>query len=90
MKYFWPTKDPDSILDYSIDWSNWLEGDTLQSVDWFLPAGITKENQSNTTTVATVWLSGGADGNVYNIVCRIVTAGGRTDEVTIRLPVKNK
>ena len=89
MRYYWPVKDPDAVLDYSVDWSNWLGDDTISTVTWEVPTGIKKENQSNTTTVATVWLSGGTAGNTYDITCRITTAGGRTDDRTVRLKVSS-
>lgn len=39
-------KDPDAKLPYTVDWSPWLagEGDTIASVTWIVPDGITKES----------------------------------------------
>ena len=35
-------KDPASVLDYTIDWTNWLGGnDTVSSVTYDLETGIT-------------------------------------------------
>jgi hypothetical protein len=87
------TKDPSAILDYSVDWDadNWLGTDTITGTPvWTVPAGITKTTQSNTTTVATAWFSGGTHGTDYDVACKITTAGGRTDERTIRLQVRNR
>ena len=39
MSYKWPNKDPDEILDYSIDWSRFLGSDTIATnprVAWFI------------------------------------------------------
>ena len=83
-------KDPDAILDYAIDWTSWLSGDTISTVTWTVPAGITKTAQSNSTTVATIWLSGGAAGVEYSLICRIVTAAARTDDRSIKIYVKQK
>lgn len=87
----WPAKkDPDEVLDFEIDWSARLgDSDAISSVTWTVPAGLTKESQSNTTTVAVVWLSGGlvADES-YQIGCRIVTTGGRTYDQTGLLVMK--
>ena len=33
------TKDPDAVLDYSVDWSLWLAGDTISSSEWLLDDG---------------------------------------------------
>lgn len=81
-------KDPDSTVDYEWDWSDWLEGDTIASVVWVVPAGITQTTQSNTTTAATIWLSGGTDGTTYEVTCRITTAAGRTADRSARIPVR--
>ena len=52
-------KDPDEVLDYSIDWSTWLDSDTISSSSWTVESGITKDSDSNDTTSTTIWLSGG-------------------------------
>lgn len=84
-------KDPDAVLDYSVDWGSlgWLiGGDTISAVTWTVPAGITKTSQTNSTTVATAWLSGGTAGVDYDVVCHITTAGGRQDDRTLRIQVR--
>lgn len=83
-------KDPDAVLDYQIDWSDWLGADTIATSTWTVGTGITKDSDTNTTTAATVWLSGGTAGMSYSATNRIVTALGRTDERTIQITVKNK
>lgn len=77
-------KDPSAVLDYGFDWSAWLaDGDTIASVVWTVPTGITKDNQSESTTIATVWLSGGTAQTQYLVGCKITTAAGRVDERTL-------
>jgi len=71
-------KDPDSILDYVVDWSEWLGSDTVSSSTFTVGTGLTKDSESNTTTTATVWVSGGTANSSYTVTNRIVTAGGRT------------
>lgn len=83
-------KDPDAKLDYIIDWSEWLDTDTISASDWVVPTGITEESDSNTTTTATIWLSGGVVGSVYAVANRITTVGGRIDDRTITVKVMNK
>lgn len=85
--YRWPTKDPDSIKDYQSDWTDWLDGDTIATSDFTVPSGLTRQSQSTTTTISTVWLSGGTPGRTYSIVHRITTAAGRKDDRTIKLSV---
>lgn len=83
-------KDPDAVLDYQADWATWLGEDTISSSTWIVPDGITKDSDTNTTTSATVWLSGGTAGSNYSITNRIVTDGGRTDDRTIKIQVREK
>lgn len=78
-------KDPESVLDYQIDWSTWLGSDTIASSSWVIPTGITEDSDSNTTTTATVWLSGGTAGTTYTVTNRIVTAGGRTEDRSLTI-----
>ncbi len=83
-------KDPHATLDYGVDWSAWLGADTIESVAWSVPAGLTKTAESNTDTVAYVWLSGGTAGTTYQVVCRVTTTGGRTDDRTLELICKER
>jgi len=83
-------KDPDAVLDYGFDWSEWLDDDTIVTSDWTIPAGLTENSASNTTTTTTVWLSGGLAGGVYDCTNRIVTTAGRTDDRTLRVIVQER
>ncbi len=76
-------KDPNAVLDYSLDWATWLGADTISTSVWTVPTGLTRDSQSNTTTVAQVWLSGGTVGQLYAVNNRIVTAAGRTADRTL-------
>lgn len=86
------TKDPASTLDYTVDWDgdDWLGTDTIATSTWTVPSGLTQASSSNTTTTATVWLSGGVADQDYDVTNKIVTAGGRTDERTIRVQVRQR
>lgn len=87
---FTAVKDPQSTLDYRFDWSAWLTTDTITTVAWTVPAGITQTAATNTTTTATIWLSGGTVGTRYTVVCRITTAAGRIDERSLLVSVQQK
>jgi hypothetical protein len=78
----WPTKDPDEVVDYSIDWTARLESDTIVASSWIVPSGITRNSDSFTPTSTTIWLQGGTDGAAYSFVNRVITAGGRTFDQT--------
>lgn len=71
-------KDPDTILDYLINWGPWLGADDISTSTWTIPAGITKVTDTNTTKTVTIWLSGGSIGERYTLENEIVTTGGRT------------
>jgi hypothetical protein len=92
---WWIAKDPDDEKDYERDWSDWLAlsgDDTIASVSWVVDDGlvvVTAKN-SNTTTAATVWLSGGTAGRNYNVTCRITTAGGRTCDSSFEVRCRSK
>lgn len=84
-------KDPNAVLDYGFDWSSWLAtGETISTSTWVVPTGITKDSDSKTTTTTTIWLSGGTDGENYDVVNRIVTSAGRTDDRAITIKVRNR
>jgi hypothetical protein len=80
-------KDPSAVLDYKIDWSAWLAGDTIYVSAWTADAGITINSNSNSTTTATVWLSGGTAGTSYAVTNHITTAAGRQDDRSISIQV---
>jgi len=80
-------KDPDAVKDYVLDLEEWLNSDTISTATWTVPSGITEDSSSNTTTTATIWLSGGTAGQEYDLVCQVVTAGGRTEDFSITVPV---
>ena len=86
----WFIKDPNAVLDYTIDWSRWLGTDTISTATWTVQTGITKVTDSKTTTTATVWLSGGTAGTDYTVTCRITTVGVRTDDRSIKIQVRER
>lgn len=85
-------KDPQAVLDWQFNWSNWLSagesitGTPVVTVD----SGLTKDSQSNTGNTVTVWLSGGTLGTLYKVACRVTTNQGRTDERTIGIRITDR
>ena len=79
-------KDPNAVLDYQWDWSDWLAvGETISTAVFTVPTGLVLSSQSNTTTTATVFLSGGTVGDGYQVTLRITTNQGRTEDRSIYL-----
>jgi len=74
-------KDPNAVLDYAIDWSSWLATEeAISSHTVTVETGLTKDSDSESDGVVTVWLSGGIAGTTYTVAVKIVTDAGRTDE----------
>jgi hypothetical protein len=87
------TKDPDAVLKYKFDWSDWLaSGETISTHTITPEAGITVDSSSitDTNTSVTVTLSGGTAGNVYDVACLITTSDSQTDERTIKITCRQR
>ena len=79
-------KDPDAVLDYAFDWSAWLASEeTINSHTVTVDTGLTKDSDSESSGIVTVWLSGGTAGTSYKVACKIVTNEGRTEERSITI-----
>lgn len=83
-------KDPDAVLDYTVDWSAWLGADTIASVVVTPEDGITVDDTSFTDTTATAIISGGTAGVTYAVTFQITTAAALVDERTITLIVAER
>jgi hypothetical protein len=83
----WPTKSPGEVLDYAIDWTVPLAGDTITKSTWIVPASITKVKDSRNGNVCTVWLAGGKMDERLLIINRGETTAGRTIEQHVKLRI---
>ncbi len=101
----WPIKDPSEILDYSIDWSRFLEGSVIQSVQWYIRDadgvktavgeaqtvhGLTLFSQVSTNTVATARFGAGTNNVKYRVTCAITYDTHLVAERVVQLPVKDR
>lgn len=85
-------KDPDAVLDYPIDLTDWLGADTLDTTP---VTGTRVEVSANgvldstviNDPIVTAWVSGGDVGDVITVTFKIVTTSGRNDDRSIRLIV---
>ena len=84
------TKDPNAVLDYTIDWTRWLAGDQVATSEWLPSTGLTKMADTKTASSATVWLSGGTAGQSYTVTNRITTTGGRTEDRSVTIRVEER
>ena len=105
MSFRWPNKDPDEILDYSVDWSRWLNGATISSVVWSVDDstgtktaitsgstvnGIQNISQTISGGVATINLGLGTANIEYKFYCSMSDSTGNVAERVIRLRVKEQ
>lgn len=82
------TKDPDAVLDYIFDWTDWLSpNEEITTSTMLVSAGLVIDTSSHGNYTATAWVSGGTAGRPYLLTNRITTNQGRTDDrsVTIRV-----
>tara|TARA_B100000900_G_C20014747_1_gene487394 strand:- start:173 stop:493 length:321 start_codon:yes stop_codon:yes gene_type:complete len=106
MSLKWPNKDPDEILDYSIDWSRFIGSATLSTAAWSVDNadgvkttlvasgptvhGIQLVSSTLTNTVVTARVSLGTDNVRYKFYCTVTTSDGLTFERTVLLRVREK
>lgn len=84
-------KDPDATLDWIFDWNLWLgTTEIISSAEFIVDPGITVVATANTQKTATVWLSGGTEGQVYRVTCRVTTGEGRIDDRSFTLRCTNR
>lgn len=104
MSYRWPNKDPQDTLDYTIDWSRFLNtGVTITGASWFVEgadkvkqtitggqtkAGISVSALINTTTTTGLVLMQGSANVDYKFYCQVTLSNGNIVERSVRLSVK--
>lgn len=88
----WPKpKDPDAVLDYQFDWSQWLQdGETIDTSIFIVEGSATLEtfDESIDGGFTTFWARNGAAGDVARITNRVTTNQGRTDDDTATLRIR--
>jgi hypothetical protein len=79
------SKDPNAVLDYTIDWSAWLGDDQILTSTWTVPGGLSQSGVTFSGSTTTIWLSGGIAGTSYSVYNQITTVGGRTEKRTFKV-----
>lgn len=87
------TQQPNEVMDYDLDFSNWLPiGDTVSSVTLSVSPSMTMPPSyaiNASGTVVKVWVyAGGVNGTTYKITARATTAEFRVKEAEIKVKVK--
>lgn len=90
-------KDPTADLVYTVDWSQWLpQGQTISTSAWTLETitgdttPLVNEGTSNTTTKASIEISGGTTGKIYKVYNSITTSAGYNDRRYFRIKVRTR
>jgi hypothetical protein len=84
-----PDKDPDETRAYAIDWSDHLGSATISTSTWAVEQGsLAVSTDTETTTVATVVLTGGTIGETAQLINTMVSSAGETLKQRIRVRVR--
>jgi hypothetical protein len=84
-------KDPNTIIDRAVNWVNWLAtGDSLATKTVTADSGLTVDSSAISGTSVTARLSGGTVGKDYNVLYRITTTLGESDDQTITIKIRQK
>jgi hypothetical protein len=85
------TKRINDVLDFDFDFTLWLadhDSDSIVSQSVIAP-GLVIGAVTQSNGVVKVFLSGGVKGLNTTVVCKIITLGGRTKEVTTNMTITN-
>lgn len=86
-------KDPEEIKPYTLSWAAYLSGlgggQTISGSTWTVPAGLTSVQQTNTTSTATIKISGGTDGQDYELVNHVVLSDEQELEEALTIQVRH-
>jgi hypothetical protein len=74
-------------ISFTLDWATELGTDTISSVAWKVPATLTNETTAQTSTTATIRLSGGRAGRLERIRCHVTGASGQIYARTLYLRI---
>lgn len=93
MSYY--LKDPDSRVDYAVDWGAYLApGQTIALSDWTVApneaGGIAVDGASFTAAATAATLVGGLPGHVYSVANRVTLSDGRSDERSLTLRAEQR
>ena len=84
-------KDPDAVLDYSLNLTSWLVGETITAITIVKAAGVTVDSSSIVSGNRIVlWVSGGYANSPDSVTVRFTTSAGRTDDRTMFFTIKHR
>lgn len=87
-------KDPQSRVDYAIDWAGYLDRQAVAASLWSVTpteaGGIAVEETAFAPARTSATLSGGVIGHVYSVSNLVTLSDGRSDERSIVLRVEQR
>jgi hypothetical protein len=87
-------KDPQSRVDYAIDWTGYLDGQVVTASSWAVrpsePGGIAVDAASFGLDRTAATLTGGRAGHVYSITNQVTLSDGRIDQRSLTLRVEER
>jgi hypothetical protein len=92
----WPPKAPGEVLDYDIDWSLRLNGDTILTSNYAIittdgvAGSLAIQSNSFLLTRTKVWVNSGTLGFTYVLQNTVTTANGDTMIESSSLPIRTK
>ena len=88
MSLNWPSKDPNAILNYALDWSKFLGTDTITASAWALSDSSLVNNASSfTAKVATIQLKSGTLNNTYTCINTVTLASGQVAVQSVNIKI---
>ena len=92
----WPPKDPDEVLDYTVNWRKpgnecLVAGETISTSTVVVAEGtVVVDSTDDDGSIVTIWLSGGTAGEVCRIRNHITTSAGRKYDKTGVLRIRER
>ncbi|MBX3562464.1 MAG: hypothetical protein KF780_11710 [Sphingomonas sp.] len=87
-------KDPQSRVDYAIDWGGYMDGQAIAESIWSATpdeaGGIVVEAASFDLNRSAARIAGGLAGRVYSVANRVTMSDGSVDERSITLRVEER
>jgi hypothetical protein len=87
-------KDPQSRVDYRIDWGGYLDGQVVAASAWTVTptetGGLGVDGSTFDLERTSATLTGGLPGHVYSATNRVTLSDGRSDQRSITLRVEER
>jgi len=90
-------KDPEAVLTYTFDWSEWLESnDAINAVEYSLqvrandPKPLVNEDDGFVDSKTYITLSGGQVERTYTVTAKVTTTNGLVDRRHFKVKVYNR